>query len=244
MKRLSLIFLLFLSACASSPDLKEKARIQYRLGVTHLRGGDTTAALKELSMAVELDPESAIYYNALGLAFFYKDMLDKAEENFKKAIELNPELSDAHVNLGALYLREKRWDEAIKESQKALANIFYPTPEVAHNNIGWAYYNKGFFSTAVEHFKKAIEANPRYSLAYNNLGLTYLRLDKEAEAVKAFKKALSITPNYVEALYNLGLAYIKIKDREKAIESFEEVIRLSPESRFAQSAKEYMELLR
>jgi tetratricopeptide (TPR) repeat protein len=245
-KTIALFFLLFgLSACGVSKEmLKKEASIHYALGNVHRNEGNLPEALKELTTAIKKNPDNAIYHNALGLAYFAKDMNYDAIEHFMKAIEIDQEFSEVHTNLSAVYLIERRWDDAINEANKALSDIFYTTPEFAHLNRGRGYYEKAEYKKALEDFKRAVKENPRYVLAYYNLGLTYKKIERYRDAKAAFNLLLKYAPNNADAHFTLGLIYLKMKDKENAKREFSEVIRIFPEGDLARSSREYIELLK
>jgi tetratricopeptide (TPR) repeat protein len=234
-----------LAGCGPSLEQKkEESGIHYRMGVVYLNDGNFTEALKELTVAIEAYPDEPSYHNALGLAYFAKGMNKEAREHMRDAIKLDPKLSEAHVNLAAIYLVEENWDGAISESRLALENIFYRTPELAHFNMGQAYFNKGEYKEALASFSKAVELNPRYALAYYNMGLTLDRMNSPRDSIRAYENAVKASPGYLDAYYGLGLAHIKVKDNSSAMKAFRKVIEIAPESEQARSAKEYMDLLR
>ncbi|OGP30659.1 MAG: hypothetical protein A2073_00665 [Deltaproteobacteria bacterium GWC2_42_11] len=238
-----LLLIIFLTGCLSA-GLREEASIHYRLGVSHLNDGNLPVALKELTSAVEKNPSDPSYHNALGLAYLYRGLDHEAIKHFNEAIKLDAKFSEAHTNLGAVYLRQKKWDDAISEFQASVANIFYTTPEIAYNNIGWAYYQKGENEKAIDNFKKAITANSKYSLAYNNMGLAYAKMNKDREAADAFNNAVRYSPDYADAHYNLGEVLIRLNDKKRAVESFQKVIKLLPDTEIARSAQEKVNLLK
>lgn len=61
----------------------------------------------------------------------------KAEENYKKAIQMTPKKGEAYASLGALYLGQKKYNEAIENLQKATE--FEPKLAVPHANLAVAY---------------------------------------------------------------------------------------------------------
>ncbi|MEE8185049.1 MAG: tetratricopeptide repeat protein [Thermodesulfobacteriota bacterium] len=240
-----IVLLLGPSACGKSREvLKKEASIHYDLGSVHLREGNLPRALRELTPAVEKYPDNAIYHNALGFAYFENDMNQDAIRHFKRAIEIDKEFSEAHINLSAVYLGEERWDDAIDETNKAISNIFYTTPEFAYLNRGRGYYEKAEYKKAIEDFKRSIKANSRYVLAYYNLGLAYKKIERYRDAKAAFNILLKYAPNNIDAHYNLGLIYLKVRDNENAKREFKEVIRIFPEGDLARSSREYVELLK
>jgi len=77
--------------------------------------------------------------------------LDKAIEEYKKAIELNPNYLQAHMNLGAAYIGQKKYDQAIEEFNAVVKlNYYYGT---AHYNLGYVYLLKGVKEKAQEELK-------------------------------------------------------------------------------------------
>lgn len=247
MKTVALLVLAAFVCASCGPSLakrKEESGIHYRTGVVHLNDKNLTEALKELTAAVEMYDKDPSYHNALGLAYFARGMNADAIKELKSAVDLDMKFSEAHVNLAAVYSVERRWDDVITESQAALKNIFYKTPELAYFNMGWAYYNKADYKTAFESFKKSVQLNPDYAQAYYHLGLT---LDKSGDAknsVDSFDKAIKIQANYPEAYYALGLAYVKLKDKPAATKAFQKVIELSPQGDLAAPAKDYLNLIK
>ncbi len=171
-------------------------------------------------------------------------MYAEAIDELKRAAELDPRFSEARMNLGAVYLETERWDEAIAEFEAVLGDMFYRTPHLAHNNLGWAWFNKGEYDKAVESYRTALELDPSYAVASNNLGLALERLDRLDEAEAAFRRAASNMPGFVDAYYNLGLILLKKKDKAGAAEAFQAVIDLAPRSERAGSARQYLELMK
>jgi tetratricopeptide (TPR) repeat protein len=242
---LILVLSFSLTGCGTNKvQLREEAKIHYDLGSVYFREGKAVPALKELMQAVEKDPKNAAYRNLLGLAYYSKKLFTEAEEEYLEAIKLDPKLSGAHINLGVVYLRQSLWDKAIKEFDSGLSNVLYATPEIAYTNMGWAYYNKGDYETAIRAFNRAIESNPRYVSAYYNQGLAYLNMDKNRKAVESFTKAIEIFPDFINAHYYLGLTYLTSEDEEQARKSFQKVIDLPSEGDLRRSSIEHLEQLK
>ena len=74
---------------------------------------------------------------------------------------------------------------------------------------------------AIEWYKKAIAANPRYSYAYNNLGNIYKTQQRFEEAITCYKSAVEHLSTYSLALTNLGVCYLKIGEKREAFNVLE-----------------------
>lgn len=86
-----------------------------------------------------------------GFEYQNQGNLDKAIEEYKKAIELNPNYLQAHMNLGAAYIGQKKYDKAIEEFNTVVKlNYYYGT---AHYNLGYVYLLKGEKGKAQEELK-------------------------------------------------------------------------------------------
>lgn len=91
--------------------------------------------------------------------FFIKDnQLEKAIDEFKKAIELNPAESAAYYNLGLCYLRLKCFKEAIEPLEKYIES--HSDSAFAHYNLGCAYSKTGQETEALEEYNRALQLNP------------------------------------------------------------------------------------
>lgn len=86
-----------------------------------------------------------------GFGYQNQGNLDKAEEEYQKAIELNSNHLQAHMNLGTVYIEQKKYDQAIEEFNTVVKlNYYYGK---AHYNLGYIYLLKGEKEKAQEELK-------------------------------------------------------------------------------------------
>src|SRR5579871_342248 len=185
------VFLFLLASCKHIPTDKERqgAMIHYDLGVQLQNNGDGQSAFKEFQVAVEMDPGFPEAHNALGLILQFRfARLDEAVEHFQTALQIRPDFSEVKVNLGNVYLTQKKYDEAIKLYEEALNDTSYATPEIAQCNLGWALYQKGDYAMGIDHTKAAVTINAKFCLGYKNLGMILESQGKNDEACKQYDK--------------------------------------------------------
>ena len=97
-------------------------------------------------------------HNNMGDVYARNGELEKASEEFKKAIEINPNYGDAYHNLANTYTSLGQTDLAIENYQKALS--INPNIWQSHQNLASIYYSIGNYQKAYDEISKAIEINP------------------------------------------------------------------------------------
>jgi tetratricopeptide (TPR) repeat protein len=161
-------------------------------------------AVRFLTVAVALRPDSPGAQLNLGNALYNKGQLDEAIACYRKAIELDPRYAMAHNNLGHALENKGQLDEAIACYQKAIA--LDPKHPAAHNNLGSALRGKGKLDEAIACYKKAITLEPRFVKAYLELGNALRDKGQLDEAVACYHRAIELDPKDAAPHLNLGAA--------------------------------------
>lgn len=234
------------AACASQQPVsnKKKAEASRNLGEALMQQGDYPGALREFLAAEELNPEDPILHNDLGLFYRIKDRPDLAIHHFKRAIELKPGYAVAQNNLGEVYLQKKEWDTAIALFKELSENLLYATPHYPLTNLGFAYYNKGDFTSAEAYYLRALKIQSDFLPALLGLGKTYIALGNGAAAVPRLEKAASLVPLAAEIHFFLGQAYQLNQDYPNALRAYDQAAAVEPDSAFAAKARQEAEILR
>lgn len=98
--------------------------------------GDIENSALYLEKALEKKPDYRGFVT-LGMDYHVLGDDEKAEKSYKKAIETTPKKGEAYASLGALYLGQKKYDDAILNLQKATEAE--PRLAVPHANLAVAY---------------------------------------------------------------------------------------------------------
>lgn len=100
-------------------------------------------ALDYAQSATELDPEAAPYWMFAGYLYSRGagagGMDALAEQALTRALALDPTLASAHLILGQVHLRLKRYDLAIADLESALAFDTALAQPAVVSSLGWAY---------------------------------------------------------------------------------------------------------
>lgn len=242
-----MVFLLTVTACATSPWNQEQADSHLNIGIAYLGSERTNDALKEFLQAEKLAPRDPKVHYYMGITYQRKGLNDNAINEFKRALSLRSDYSEAHNNLGAVYLQMGLWDNAIESFKNALSNIIYETPDKALFNMGMAYHEKKDYPKALDTYQDAKNRRPTTipaPLIDLHMGITCYAQGNFEKAVQNFKASSKAAPSLLESRYWLGQCYIKLHDVEKAKAEFKAIIEITPDSELGVAARKALDSLR
>ena len=232
------------AGCSQSQEAGQKdAQAAYKLGVAFLTEGRPGPALGPLTTAETLAPDDPEILNALGIAYWQRRELGMAEQKFKKAVAVKPDYSEAWNNLGAMYVDQGRYQEAVPILENALKNLLYGTQERALTNLGWCLFKLGRLGEAERRFRDAIEIAPRFPLSRKLLGILLKEKGDCTEALTQLDEAARTLPGDAEIQLNRGLCLLSLGKRPSAKEAFQRAWQLAPGNEVGQLAKSYLDRL-
>ena len=129
----------------------------------------------ELDEAIELYKRSidtfttAESYTFLGWTYSFQGRWDDAIAECLKAIKVDPSFGNPYNDIGAYLFEKDRLDEAIPWFERALKAPRYESYCLPHFNLGRAYERKKAFARALQHYRAALDNNPRHLGAYKAL---------------------------------------------------------------------------
>ena len=102
--------------------------------------------------------------------------------------------------------------------------------DVAENNLGIVFLQRGQLDEAISRLQAAIDLRPENGPAHNNLAKALLQKGRLAEAMVHYRKFFEIEPENVEARNILGTALIQQGRIREAIEQWQEAQAIEPEN--------------
>jgi hypothetical protein len=102
--------------------------------------------------------------------------------------------------------------------------------DVALNNLGIIFLDKGQLDEAISKLQAAIDLRPENGPAHDNLAKTLLRKGRLPEAMVHYRKFLEIEPGNVEARNTLGTALIQQGHVSEAIAQWQEVLAIEADN--------------
>jgi tetratricopeptide (TPR) repeat protein len=138
----------------------------YALGIDLYKQNRDEQAAEAFRQATTLDPDFAMGFMKLALAY---RALGKKEE------------------------ATKAYEQAVKGFEKLLDDD--PKNAEAQLNLGEAYSRLGDYQKSIEAYRRGVRLKEPDSTTYYDIGLTYNKLARYTEAVGAFKKSIELDPD-------------------------------------------------
>lgn len=195
-------------------------------------------AVKEFSLAIQVRPDFAEAYLALGLV--RKKLQDDAGalQAFKKAVQYSPNDAIAQFELGAEYFRDNQTPDAIEHLQRAWdlnpgeRKVLYQLCGALHkaNRLDEASACEQKLLTLI---KGTQTADMSTAMQSNNEGV---QLEKEghlAAALEKYRTALKLFPSQTLFRRNLALVLCRLGRWEEGIAELKEVLKADPEDTVA-----------
>jgi tetratricopeptide (TPR) repeat protein len=110
-----------------------------------------------------------LLYCNLAFSYTQKSQLQKALENYNKAIQIRPDFADAYTSRGSIRDRLGKPNEALIDYSIALA--LNPLDVMAYNNRGWIKYKQGQLLEALEDYQQAVKIDPNMRIARENIDI-------------------------------------------------------------------------
>ena len=191
-------------------------------------------AIRHFRRSVELDPDSALGYTGLALAYDQQGvfgMIPPREaarlirEQLVRALELDDSLSEVHVAAGDLDFW--RWDLEGAERSYRRALELNPSNTVAHRWLAYALVATGQAAEGVAALERAIQLDPRSSSMGSDAARLYVYV-REYEKAEGFAlRTLRIDPRHADAHSTLALLYSTLGRHAEAVEAGRRAVEVS-----------------
>ncbi|MCD7779928.1 MAG: tetratricopeptide repeat protein [Candidatus Gastranaerophilales bacterium] len=196
----------------------------YNLSLIYKELNDISQALFYAKKCIEIKQEDDVYASISG---YYEDLNDisSAIEALKTAILLNSKNCIYFYNLGVLFSKEGKTDEALAAYSKCI--------ELNENYVE-AYVNTAFLykgkdnEKALEYLKKAYEINPDEKNVLLSLAQTYRDLYNNNESIKILNKLIEKDDKSDEAYSLLGVNNMDLGNYASALNYYDKAVNLNP----------------
>ena len=176
---------------------------------TYHRQSEYLRSIGTMQKALEIDPDFAMAWRSVAMAFNNLEMRPAKLEAITKAFNLREKVSERErYIIEADYYKswEKSYDKAMESYQKLLE--LYPDDTIGNTNLGILYFELEEFNKAIAHYESNIRNNPDDRLASWNLIDTYEAMGSYDKANQEIERYLIRNPDNISFLlkqYNVYL---------------------------------------
>ncbi len=205
-------------------DLQSLARdrpgdpqLLFLLGLAYLKHGDSKQAQSVFNrMFQESEPARAQFM--LGKASYEAALFPQAEESYHAVLRLDPKFPGIHLELGKVYLSERRTQDAIAQFKQALDEP--ASKEEANYFLGSLLVRESQPEPGITYLEAAKRLNPNSFGVYLYLGKARLETGQPSVAALLLKKAVELNPDDPNAQYTLARALKKSGRDSEAAQAF------------------------
>jgi tetratricopeptide (TPR) repeat protein len=160
------------------------------LASSYLAQEDFRSAAEEFRQMAAMDSDKAEAWFKLG-----HEYLDLSARLAFRGARLYPESAWGHRFLGDLLFQRNRWEDAIKEYQKALS--VDPRQTGLHTSIGQSYLHAGKLEEAEKEFRLEFQLDSQNESAWLGLANVQLSKGQSAAALESLGKVWEISPEFL-----------------------------------------------
>ena len=212
----------------------------HRLAQVREMTEDLEGAIAAMSRSIELEDRYAPSFWRRGDWLMDRGELDRAEEDFRRAMVVAPEDPQGAVGLGRLLLERDQPEEAARVLEQALERV--SDDPYAHTLLGTAYRQLGRLEEAEAHLRRGtgdrfIRTDPwatdvaRFKVGFGSrvlLATLYLREGEIEAATAILEKLRTEDPADARVLAKLGQAYMMLGRNEEALTLLDDAVRRHP----------------
>ncbi|MDP3769358.1 MAG: tetratricopeptide repeat protein [bacterium] len=142
----------------------------------------------------------------------------------------NPKPEGLMFDIKSVTYRNKlHW---VKEGQRQYVTVFeaeYGQQRQVLSNTGSVLLSLGRNEEAIEAYRQAVTAYPKFMYPYNGMGNALVNLRRNEEAIEAYRQAIAIDPQYSYPYNGMGNALVNLSRNEEAMELYRQAIAIDPQ---------------
>ncbi len=165
------------------------------------------------------------YYNRAKSAAQQGETVE-AIKLYQESIRLNPQYGRALTGLGAIYLAQKRIDDAQSLFDRAIE--IDPNHATALINLAMIDQMRGNLEAAVRRLRKVVSRNSEYHEAQLSLGAALASMKQHEEAIQHLVKAVELNPKSVVGHLNLAKVFAADGKLQQSERVYRTVVDLDP----------------
>lgn len=182
---------------------KNNGDAMLKLGNVQVASGAADQALATYQQSIKDHPREITFYILSGELYESQSKWDQARTMYQQALNIQSDNPQASNNLAYVMLQQGgNIDVALGLAQTARRGM--PNSPNAADTLGWAYYQKGIYQTAIGLFQESLRLSEKNhgtddATVHYHLGLAYQKANQPLQARQQLERALKISPTHADA---------------------------------------------
>ncbi len=193
-------------------QIQNPALAQYLKGELFSSKKQISSAITEYQKALDINPNYADAFVAIGCLYEKKEKYDLAAEAFLSAQKLMPDNYIVKIHLASCYLQLRLPEEALYWAESVIDSA------ESCNLRGMIYLQLNQKDQAIKEFEKSKSLDPNYLEAWINLGGLAIEEEKYDLAEQNYRRVLEISKDEKEAILGLARCALAKNDTETCLD--------------------------
>jgi len=176
--------------------------------------------------AIQKDPNFAQAYLFLALSSGDYNVINNS---LKKAEKLSDKASPDEQKFIKCVLADYEGNNSKQKRYLDQLLNKYPNDNIIQMTAGNYYYGQNEYQTAIEHYNKALAANPDFAQAYNMIGYCQSQLGNYEESENAFKSYIKMVPNNPNPHDSYAELLMKMGKYDESIAQYNQALKIDPD---------------
>jgi tetratricopeptide (TPR) repeat protein len=206
-------------------DLKERADVEYNLGLAKLKQRRFSEALAHFEQALVLTSDNldAERYRAIALEFMSRS--ERAVAVYNRILARDPLDTKTHLMLNELLHRNDKQSEMLRSYDRA--SMARPTSPIPLTAKGDQLMLLDRFEEAERYYQRAIRLSSDHVAAHIGLGRALTALGEYSAANAAFEKSMKMFPDDPDLHTAFSFHLLKQSDQRRATQVAERAVALN-----------------
>jgi tetratricopeptide (TPR) repeat protein len=182
----------FQKAIDRNPDFLQP---YYSLARIYMADKKVNDAILKYEALLKANPQQTAPHMFLGMIYEDRKQYDLSETHYRAALDINPGFSPAANNLAYILVeQDKDLNEALDFARIAREKL--PNDPYVIDTMGWVYYKKGLYDSAIGEFTDSLAKIPDNPSVNYHLGMAYYKKGDPEQARTYLEKALNISSSF------------------------------------------------
>ena len=172
----------------------DQAMLYFYLSSLYEEKKDMATAEKTVVEGIRRFPRNTDLHYILGTILEKTNRFEESIKSMEKVLDIDPQNADALNFIGYSYA-DRGVNLDVAEQMILQALKIKPENGYIIDSLGWVYFKKNQYDSALQHIRKALSLLPNDANIIEHLGDVYLKIGQDKEALEYYQKAAKIDPD-------------------------------------------------